>query len=81
MYCRGIYSYAIKKVEYTNDVTDKVIIVTGANSGAGIETVIKLARINAKTVILACRNERKALSALATIKKEVPNSKTNLDFM
>ena len=77
-YSRGWWS---KRVKHVNDVTDKVIIITGANSGAGIELSIKFAKLNAKTIILACRNEHRALAAIATIQKEVPNSKSNLEFI
>jgi NAD(P)-dependent dehydrogenase (short-subunit alcohol dehydrogenase family) len=68
-------------VQHVNDVSDKVIIITGANSGAGIELAIKFAKYNAKTIIVACRNEYRALAAIATIKKEVPQSKTYLEFI
>lgn len=47
----------IKKFEFSNipDLTDKVVIVTGANKGLGYITSRELARKNA-TLIMACRN-------------------------
>jgi NAD(P)-dependent dehydrogenase (short-subunit alcohol dehydrogenase family) len=45
------------------DLRDKLAIVTGANSGLGLETTRALARKGAK-VIMACRSEAKAKSAL-----------------
>ncbi len=56
----------------TRDLTGQVIIVTGANTGIGYETVKKLASLNAN-VILACRNEKLGKEALERIKADVKN--------
>ncbi|HLT40647.1 MAG TPA: SDR family NAD(P)-dependent oxidoreductase, partial [Enhygromyxa sp.] len=45
------------------DLHDKLAIVTGANSGLGLETTRALAGKGA-TVIMACRSEGKARSAV-----------------
>jgi NAD(P)-dependent dehydrogenase (short-subunit alcohol dehydrogenase family) len=55
------------------DLTGKVTIVTGANSGIGFETAKELARKGAQT-ILACRNMKKANTALAKIQAEIPHA-------
>jgi NAD(P)-dependent dehydrogenase (short-subunit alcohol dehydrogenase family) len=55
------------------DLTDKVIIVTGANSGIGYEAAKEFARKGAKT-ILACRSMDKAEAALSLIKAEIPDA-------
>lgn len=55
------------------DLTGKVAIVTGANSGLGLETAKELARKGAQT-ILACRSMDKAQAALAAIQAEIPNA-------
>ncbi|KAI9452067.1 NAD-P-binding protein [Lactarius psammicola] len=52
------------------DLTGKVIIVTGANSGIGFHTAKQLYGRGA-TVYLACRNEARAHAALAEIEGEV----------
>jgi retinol dehydrogenase-12/retinol dehydrogenase-13 len=49
-----------------NDMSGKVSIVTGANSGIGLETAAGLVNLGA-TVVLACRDEAKAASAIKTL--------------
>lgn len=51
---------------FEKDLTGQVIIVTGANSGIGLETSRQLIKQNA-TVILACRNESRANVAIDDI--------------
>ncbi|SOC22597.1 NAD(P)-dependent dehydrogenase (short-subunit alcohol dehydrogenase family) [Ureibacillus xyleni] len=55
------------------DLTGKVIIVTGANSGLGYETCLALAEKNA-SVVLAVRNLNKGLEAIDKIKAIVPHA-------
>ena len=56
----------------------KIAVVTGANSGFGLEIAKKLAENNIK-VVLACRNAEKALQAKAQIKNAVQNAE--IDFI
>src|SRR5512137_930365 len=56
------------------NLSGKVIIVTGANSGIGFETAKELARKGAQT-ILACRSVEKGNGAAQRIRAEVPNAR------
>ena len=53
------------------------VVVTGANSGLGLETTRELARHGA-TVIMACRNQEKATAAADEIRAEVPTADLEL---
>ncbi|MBN1120811.1 MAG: SDR family NAD(P)-dependent oxidoreductase [Anaerolineae bacterium] len=55
------------------DQTGRVVIVTGANSGIGLETVREFARKGAQT-ILACRCMDRAQTALDDIKADIPDA-------
>jgi NAD(P)-dependent dehydrogenase (short-subunit alcohol dehydrogenase family) len=59
------------------DLTAKVTIVTGANSGIGYEMARALARRSA-TVVLACRNKDKGEAAVRQIRQEYPKAKAEL---
>jgi NAD(P)-dependent dehydrogenase (short-subunit alcohol dehydrogenase family) len=64
-----------------SDIPDqggRVAIVTGANSGIGLETARELAR-NGARVVLACRSEARANEALADIRTELPDAQ--IDFL
>lgn len=49
------------------DMAGRAVVITGANSGIGLETARYLVRANA-TVIMACRNRDKALRAIGDIR-------------
>ncbi|XP_071491465.1 retinol dehydrogenase 11-like [Diadema antillarum] len=53
---------------------EKVVIVTGANSGIGLIAAELFAK-NGYATIIACRSEEKATAAIAEIKRKVPNGK------
>lgn len=55
------------------DLTGKIAIITGGNSGIGLQIALDLARQGA-TVYLACRNASKAREAVSQIVAKVPAS-------
>ena len=57
------------KIGVAEDVTDKIAVVTGANTGIGFHTAKILAKANAK-VILACRSKERGEKAVEEIEKE-----------
>ena len=59
------------------DLTGRVIIVTGANSGVGFEAAKEFAREGAQT-ILACRSIEKAQAALSYIETEIPTAQAEI---
>ncbi|KAF1996216.1 oxidoreductase-like protein [Amniculicola lignicola CBS 123094] len=56
----------------------KVILVTGGNAGLGKQTIAFLAQHQPQRIYLAARTASKAQSALADIKKDVPDAPVEL---
>ena len=62
------------------DQTGRIAVVTGANSGIGLETVRVLAQKGAK-VTLACRNKEKGKAACADITQAAPLAKVEFQLL
>jgi NAD(P)-dependent dehydrogenase (short-subunit alcohol dehydrogenase family) len=60
------------------DLTGKIAMVTGANSGLGFHTCLELARKGAHVVLVA-RNKEKGNAAMEKIRSEIPSA--DLQFM
>ena len=59
------------------DMTGKTVVVTGANSGIGLETALALARAGARTVITA-RDRARGEAALSDISRRAPSDHVEL---
>jgi len=57
------------------DLADKVIVVTGSNSGTGKACAIELAKHNPKCLFLSARSRAKFDDALKDVKKAAPDAK------
>lgn len=55
------------------DMGDKVVVVTGANTGLGFEVTLELARLGAR-VVMACRNMQRAEHARVQILAQLPEA-------
>lgn len=60
------------------DQTGRFAIVTGANSGIGLETTRELAR-NGATVLMACRDRDRAERAAEDVRRDVPDAELPIE--
>src|SRR5580698_3782873 len=58
-------------------LANKRVLITGANSGIGYHTALKLARKGAH-VLLACRDRQRGEAALARLNTDAPSAHTEL---
>ncbi|KAL8724772.1 MAG: hypothetical protein Q9181_006684 [Wetmoreana brouardii] len=56
------------------DLSGKVILITGGNTGLGKEAVLQLAKHNPSRIYLAARTPSKGEAAIEDVKKVVPNA-------
>lgn len=64
-------------VDQIPDMTGKIVIVTGGNSGLGYVSAKEMARKGAK-VIIGCRSESKAAVAISNMRKETGNEQLDV---
>lgn len=69
-----------KRVVYVSHLLTQVAVVTGGNSGIGLETVRALLRKGAK-VYIAARNEAKARNALTKLREDPGTNAGAADFL
>ena len=67
-----------KNIHYP-DLTGKIVVITGANTGLGFISAREMAKLNAKQIILACRSEQRGTDAVNQIKQECKVD--NIEFM
>lgn len=72
--CIGRLYFMGRRCKIIRDISDKVIIITGASAGIGEYSAAQLAKMGG-TVILACRNEEKTLPVIERIKKTTGNER------
>lgn len=65
--------------KHVPDLADKVIVVTGGNSGTGKASIIELAKHNPKCIFLSARSRAKFDDALKDVKMVAPNA--NVEFL
>ncbi|KAF5537739.1 alcohol dehydrogenase Bli-4 [Fusarium mexicanum] len=56
------------------DLSGKVILVTGGNTGLGFEVIYQLSKHKPKHIYLAARSEEKANEAIKTLREKNPNA-------
>ena len=62
------------RMDNSPELSGKVVVITGANSGIGFEAARALLKKGAE-VVLASRNHKKAQNALVALENEIPQSK------
>ncbi|EEQ30230.1 putative secondary metabolism biosynthetic enzyme [Microsporum canis] len=63
-FAKQIYGSAFRPDRNIIDQSGKVILITGGNTGLGMETVLELVKHQPARIYLAARNERKAWEAI-----------------
>ena len=73
MSCNGVRNFDVEKD--VPDLSGKVCLVTGGNSGLGKQTVLDLAKHSPAEIILTARSADKARSAIDEIQQFVPTAR------
>ncbi|RAL11048.1 putative short-chain dehydrogenase/reductase family protein [Aspergillus homomorphus CBS 101889] len=70
----GLLGWSFQPQRDIIDLSEKVILVTGGNTGLGKETIVQLAQHNPARIYLAARNEIKARDAIVSIREQIPSA-------
>jgi NAD(P)-dependent dehydrogenase (short-subunit alcohol dehydrogenase family) len=70
----------VTKAPLQHDISDRIAVVTGANTGIGREIARELARLGGR-VVLACRSEKRGRSALDSILAQTGNGSLELQVV
>ena len=62
------------------DLSGKVVLVTGANSGIGRETVLQLTKHNPSRIFVGARSQSKAEEAIEQIKQALPDTASSVSL-
>ena len=62
------------------DLSGRTAVVTGANSGLGLETTRELARKGAR-VVMACRSRDRAERARDDVRRDVPDADLSVELL
>ena len=66
------------------DLSGKIVVITGANTGIGFIAAQEMAKLNPTKIIFACRSEERGMEAIAKIRGANPSKdsgETNMEFM
>ncbi len=74
-YRRHAKSFVARDLQ--SDLTGKVVLITGANSGLGLATARRLAAMNAQVWML-CRDDARGRAALTTVRSQYPHADVRL---
>ncbi|KAH7016672.1 hypothetical protein EDB80DRAFT_888023 [Ilyonectria destructans] len=56
------------------DLSGKVVLVTGGNTGLGLETILQLSKHHPAHIYLAARSEEKAKNAIEEVRSKISNA-------
>lgn len=77
----GAVNYYMKggKNKYYPGLHEKVIIITGANTGIGYQTAREMLKLQPHKIILACRDKTRGQNAVKSIREDLKTE--DLEFM
>eukprot|EP01095_Lingulamoeba_sp_RSL-Kostka_P012356 TRINITY_DN48_c0_g1_i1.p1 TRINITY_DN48_c0_g1~~TRINITY_DN48_c0_g1_i1.p1 ORF type:complete len:351 (-),score=114.15 TRINITY_DN48_c0_g1_i1:114-1166(-) len=77
------FSFKEKYVPLENfDLSNRVVVITGCNTGIGKETVVGIAKMKCSNIIMCCRSKEKANNAINDIKKRLTKEQIkNVNFI